>query len=172
MVSFTLHRKLNCFLISSTISHKMYGFCLHMYVTPKVMPAIYFHGNYNRYKEHSNTIWQSKFSATKILCYSTVTTISYAFSPAMKKSLHWSKSATVEVTHCFTAATTATLLGGNTAHPVHVSLAQTERSKKVLYIVAVVEQSRQGQQCVPPYSNWHGAWQYGVAGERLFSSPA
>ena len=25
-------------------------------VTPKVMPSIYFHGNYNRYKEHNNTI--------------------------------------------------------------------------------------------------------------------
>ena len=23
---------------------------------PKVMPPIYFHGNYNRYKEHNNTI--------------------------------------------------------------------------------------------------------------------
>ena len=23
---------------------------------PKVMPHIYFHGNYNRYKEHNNTI--------------------------------------------------------------------------------------------------------------------
>jgi len=26
-------------------------------VTLKVMPPIYFHGNYNRHKEHSNTIW-------------------------------------------------------------------------------------------------------------------
>jgi hypothetical protein len=25
-------------------------------VAPKVMPPIYFHGNYNRYKEHNNTI--------------------------------------------------------------------------------------------------------------------
>ena len=23
---------------------------------PKVMPPIYFHGNYNRYKEHNNTV--------------------------------------------------------------------------------------------------------------------
>ena len=29
------------------------------------MPPIYFHGNNNRYKEHSNSIWQSKFSTTK-----------------------------------------------------------------------------------------------------------
>ena len=25
-------------------------------VAPKVMPPIYFHGNYNRYKEHNKTI--------------------------------------------------------------------------------------------------------------------
>ena len=24
---------------------------------PKVMPPIYFHGNYNRDKDHNNTIW-------------------------------------------------------------------------------------------------------------------
>jgi len=29
---------------------------LCMQATPKVMPPIYFHGNYNRYKEHNNTI--------------------------------------------------------------------------------------------------------------------
>jgi len=29
------------------------------------MPPIYFHWNYNRYKEHNNTIWQGKFSATE-----------------------------------------------------------------------------------------------------------
>ena len=26
-------------------------------VVPKLMPPIYFHGNYTRYKEHNNTIW-------------------------------------------------------------------------------------------------------------------
>jgi hypothetical protein len=28
----------------------------YMWAAPKVMPPIYFHGNYNRYKEHNNTI--------------------------------------------------------------------------------------------------------------------
>lgn len=34
-------------------------------VTLNVMPSIYFHGNNDRYKDHSNTAIQSKFSATK-----------------------------------------------------------------------------------------------------------
>ena len=38
-------------------------------------------------KEHNNTIWYSKFLATEQY-FSAVTTISYAFSPAMNKSLH------------------------------------------------------------------------------------
>ena len=29
----------------------------HTRAAPKVMSPIYFHGNYNRYKEHNNTIW-------------------------------------------------------------------------------------------------------------------
>jgi hypothetical protein len=33
---------------------------LYMYIytraAPKLMPRIYFHGNYNRYKEHNSTI--------------------------------------------------------------------------------------------------------------------
>jgi hypothetical protein len=42
------------------------NFTVFMYVTrikrytrvaPKVIPPIYFHGNYNRYKEHNNTVW-------------------------------------------------------------------------------------------------------------------
>ena len=28
----------------------------HTRVVPKLMPPIYFHGNYTRYKEHNNTI--------------------------------------------------------------------------------------------------------------------
>ena len=31
--------------------------CVYTRAAPKVMPPIYFHGNYNRYKEHNNTIW-------------------------------------------------------------------------------------------------------------------
>ena len=40
-----------------------------------------------RYKEHNNTIWQSKFSAVKH-SFSTVTIISYAFSVAVNNRLH------------------------------------------------------------------------------------
>jgi len=40
------------------------------------MPPIYFHGNYNRYKGHET------------LFFNIVTTIGYALSPAMNKSLH------------------------------------------------------------------------------------
>jgi len=39
------------------------------------------------HKEHNHTIWQSKFSATEYY-FSTVTAISYAFLPAINKSLH------------------------------------------------------------------------------------
>ena len=52
------------------------------------MPPIYFHGNGNWYKKHNLTVSQGKFSATKCCFFSTVTTASYAFSPAMNKSLH------------------------------------------------------------------------------------
>ena len=30
--------------------------CANAEVAPKVKPPIYFHGNYNKYKEHSNTV--------------------------------------------------------------------------------------------------------------------
>lgn len=48
------------------------------------MPPTYIHGNYN--KEHSNSIRQSKFTATKQFS-KTVITISYALLPAVNKSL-------------------------------------------------------------------------------------
>jgi len=51
----------------------------------KVMPFIYFHGNYSSYEEHNNSISEGKFSATK---YNTVTSSSYAFLPAMNMSLY------------------------------------------------------------------------------------
>ena len=65
------------------------------------MPPLYFHGNYNGYKEHNNTIWQSKFSATKLF-FNIVTTISSAFSPAMESGCmpRSQNSAPAEVTHC------------------------------------------------------------------------
>lgn len=50
------------------------------------MPPVDFHESCNRYKEHNNTIWQNKFSATKHF-FNTVTIISYAFLLAMNKNL-------------------------------------------------------------------------------------
>ena len=52
----------------------------------KIMPPICFHGNYNKYKKHNNTIWQ--ILSYKTLLFKTITTISYAFLPGMIKSLH------------------------------------------------------------------------------------
>lgn len=52
------------------------------------MPPVYFHGNYDRYKEHSNTVWKSIFSATKYYFFNVDMSISYRFSPAKDKSLH------------------------------------------------------------------------------------
>lgn len=37
-----------------------------IHVAPKLMPPICLHENYNRYEEHNNAIWKSKFSATKL----------------------------------------------------------------------------------------------------------
>ena len=51
------------------------------------MPPIYFHGNYNRYSEHNNTIWQRILSYKTVL-FNTGTTVSYAFLPAMNRNLH------------------------------------------------------------------------------------
>jgi len=39
---------------SSGDKHAVFTF--PVYVAPKVMPPIYFHGDYNRYKEHKNTV--------------------------------------------------------------------------------------------------------------------
>ena len=50
------------------------------------MPPIHFHGNYNRYKEHKNTIWQRTFSATKH--YFSTKSRPLAFLPVMNKNLH------------------------------------------------------------------------------------
>ena len=66
------------------------------------MPPIHFHGNYNRYKEHNNTIQQRKFWTRKHY-YSTQ-------SPPLAMHFHQQgtracmlrlyKSAPAEVTHC------------------------------------------------------------------------
>ena len=61
---------------------------VRMQVAPEVMPPIYVNGNYNRYKEHNSTIWQSKFSATKHYFSTQSSPLAYAFSPVTNKSLH------------------------------------------------------------------------------------
>ena len=54
------------------------------------MLPIYFHGTYNRHKEHNNTVWKNKFSATKHVSFfpHIVITISDAFLTAINNSLH------------------------------------------------------------------------------------
>ena len=52
------------------------------------MPPIYFHGNYNRYRKNNNSILMERILSYKTLFFNVVTTISYAFLPAMNKSLH------------------------------------------------------------------------------------
>ena len=49
------------------------------------MPRIYFHGNYNRYKEQKLI---EQILSYKTLSFNIVTTITYAFLLAMNKSLH------------------------------------------------------------------------------------
>jgi len=38
------------------LSAQPQGIIIITRAAPKLMPPIYFHGNYNRYKEHNNTI--------------------------------------------------------------------------------------------------------------------
>jgi len=58
-----------------------------MYNVPKVLSPIYFHGNYNIYKELNDTYLIEQILSYKNY-FSTVTTINCAFSLAMNKSLH------------------------------------------------------------------------------------
>jgi hypothetical protein len=66
---FIFNATINITFIFSSWLHSKYGFNnsniyysmlllkkLYTRAAPKVMPPIYFHGNYNRYKEHNNTI--------------------------------------------------------------------------------------------------------------------
>ena len=53
-----------------------------------VISPVYFHGNHNRQREHNNTIQIEQILSYKTLFFSTANTISYAFLPAMHKSLH------------------------------------------------------------------------------------
>jgi hypothetical protein len=56
-------------------------------VAPEVIPPMYFHGNYNRYKEHNNTYLTEQILSYKTLFFDVVTTIGYALWPALNKSL-------------------------------------------------------------------------------------
>jgi len=67
------------------------------------MPPIYFHGNYNRYKEHDNHLTEQILSYTTLFI-SRVTTVSCAFLPVMKKSLHGAR-----ITICMAAQNMACL---------------------------------------------------------------
>jgi len=90
----------------------------HMSFAPKVMPPIYFHGNYNRYKEH-NTIWQRKFSATKHCFQIYLLPLAMLFCQPWRRAcmLQSWKTAPAEVTNCFTAAMTSSLLKQNSHCP-------------------------------------------------------
>ena len=78
------------------------------------MPPVYFHGNYNWYKEHNHAVRLCKFSATKHCFFHWVTTISCAFSPVINKSLHtiltknWISVAD-PLSHCWNVPRTASL---------------------------------------------------------------
>jgi len=116
------------------------------------------------YKEYSNCIWQSKYSATRILFFNIVTITSYAFLPAMNKSLHANSygSAPVEVTTVLQLLWQCCYLV-IAAHAIHISLAQTDGSQKMPsldYTLGVVGQSRQDRQRASWSSNWYGAWHY------------
>ena len=50
---------------------------LYILVDLKGMPPVYFHGSYNSYKEHKNTVWQRKFSIT--LYFNVVTAVAMHF---------------------------------------------------------------------------------------------
>jgi len=45
--------------LKTSVKKNVYGWYTFVCtrVVPKLMPPIYFHGNYTRYKEHNNTIW-------------------------------------------------------------------------------------------------------------------
>ena len=76
------------------------------------------------------------------------------------------------MTHCFIATMMALLLG-KCCHIVHVSLAQTDGSRKVPspdYTAGMVEQYSQDWQRAPQSLTQCGAWHYHFARERLPSS--
>ena len=52
------------------------------------MPSIYFPGNYNRYKEHSNIVWIEQNLHYRTLVFSIITAVNYACFPSMNRSLH------------------------------------------------------------------------------------
>jgi len=129
------------------------------------MPPIYSHGNYNRYKEHNRTIWQSRFSATEIF-FSQQPPLAMNESSACK-NLHDRHDPLLH--SCFDSF----VARENVAHAVHLSLAQADGSQKmpnVDHTVGAVGQSSQDWQRVPWSPNWYRAWCYHIARERLSSS--
>ena len=57
-----------------------------MYVPPKLIPPICFHGNYNQCRAQYHYVIEQILSYT--ICFNIVTSITYTLLPAMKKSLH------------------------------------------------------------------------------------
>ena len=80
------HRRPTLRFAWSALSEEELHWATYRYIAPKVTPPVYFHGNYN-YKEHNNTVCQSRFLSTNFF-FHVVTTISYPFSPVTNKSLH------------------------------------------------------------------------------------
>jgi len=143
-----------------------------MEVDPKVMPPIYYHGNYNRYKEHNNTNWKQILSY-KMLFFNIVTTIKYALLPVMNKSLH--------VMHVKTCSSGGDplfhsyydgIVARKALLTVHLPLNWGSESQKVPnsnYIVSVIGQCGRDWQILPQSSNWYGDWHFFIARERLSS---
>jgi len=60
---------------SRSHSHIIFRTCLQLTSMPNAMSPIYFHGNFNRYKEQNNAVWWRKFPATKHKTFFNIVTI-------------------------------------------------------------------------------------------------
>jgi hypothetical protein len=121
---------------------------------PKVMPRIYFRGNYNKYKEHNNTIWQSKLLDTKHY-------FGYVPSPAMNKSLH---AALVPIctSQLFHNSYHGVVARKMSTQSIFHRYEQMEVRRRHIRTIRWVG-STQYWQCAPQSSNWFGAGRYRVA---------
>jgi len=79
-----MHASLGYLCVMQYICRSLWKYCL----------IFIFHRNYNRYKEHNNTIWWNKFSARKPLSMHYCQWWTRACVPCLQKS------SPVRVTHC------------------------------------------------------------------------